>query len=64
MSERTPLSERTLWITACVLWMVSSGLLLVVSARDGDVVGMVSGILFLAGVVLFVIPLVRADDPD
>ncbi len=47
-----------------MLWMVSSGLLLVVSARDGDVVGMVSGILFLAGVVLFVIPLVRADDPD
>ncbi len=58
------MSERTLWITACVLWMISSGLLLVISVRDGDAVGIVSGLLFLAGVVLFVIPLVRSGDPD
>ncbi len=58
------MSERTLWITACVLWMVSSGLLLVVSVRDGDAIGIVSGILFLAGVILFVIPLVRSNKAD
>lgn len=55
--------ERTLWITACVLWMISSGLLLVVSARDGEVTGIISGILFLAGVILFVIPLVQSNSP-
>ena len=58
------MSERTLWITACVLWMISSGLLLIVSVQDGDAVGIVSGLLFLAGVILFVIPLVRSGDPD
>ncbi len=58
------MSERTLWITACVLWMISSGLLLIVSVQDGDAVGIVSGLLFLAGVILFVIPLGRSGDPD
>ncbi len=53
------MSERQMWITACGLWFLSSGLMFVTTIRAGDLVGTLANIAFLAGIVIFVIPLVR-----
>ena len=58
MSDNDRKRELTLHLSGWVFFVVSAALFIVSSIRNGDVLGCIASVLFLAGCVVFVIPLV------
>ncbi len=56
-SEKQLMASRTTQLIGWILFVLSAIGFIVSSARQGDVAGIAGGVLFLAGCLVFIVPL-------